>query len=362
MNIKDYFAFTKGEKRGSFVLLLIISLLIIANLSIGYFAPKTQTDFSEFKTAIDSFEREISNKKNTTETLTLFNFNPNSCSDEDLKKLGFANWQIKSINKYKAKGGKWKTKNDVKKIYGLSQDHFHQLEPYIQLPNKTNTNSSKKKKEVIRYFNFDPNTATESEWKKLGFKDWQIETIFNYKNKGGNWKTKSDVQKIYGLSENDFQKLKTYILLPEKKESKESFVKKDYTIMVDINKSTTKELTQLKGIHSEKYAAIIIKYRNKLGGFVRKEQLKEVWNMTSETYNNFEKQLDLGNSSPTQININAATIEELKTHPYIGWKIANTIVKYRKMHGNYSTLEDLKKIHLITAENYPKIVPYLKIN
>lgn len=366
MNIKDYFAFTRGEKRGAVVLLLLITVLIAAQFFTDIFNTKTQTDFSEFEDAINQFEKELKENKNSQQNLSfqLFEFNPNTISDYQWKQLGFKDWQIKTINNYKAKGGNWKTKNDVAKIYGVDSSHFEALKPYILLPDNIEYNTSKKSEKenlTITLFEFNPNTITKTEWKKLGFKDWQIKTIFNYKTKGGNWKTKADVAKIYGLSEEHYQKLEPYILLPTKKENTNKSPKKDFNKKVDINTADAKELTNLKGIYSEKYAAIIIKHRDKLGGFTSKEQLKEVWNMSRETYNGFVNQIVIGKYEPIKININTSSATQLQAHPYIDWKTANAIYKYRKANGQYKSVEDVKKIHLISSEVYRKIAPYLKI-
>jgi competence ComEA-like helix-hairpin-helix protein len=371
MYLKDYFSFTRGEKRGVVFLLFIIILLTAVIPFIDYLKINETTDFSEFETAINEFEkeREQNSKANNSEQETLavelFEFNPNTISDEEWVTLGFKEWQIKTINNYKAKGGNWKTKADVAKIYGLKEGHFQQLEPYILLPDeieKKEKSYSKKENTKIEYFKFNPNTISKAQWKKLGFKDWQIKTIFNYKAKGGSWRSKADVKKIYGLDEADYHKLEPYILLPDKAEKKEYNNKKDYSKKVNVNTANAKELTNLKGIFSEKYAAIIIRYRTELGGFIKKEQLKEVWNMKKETYNGFINQVIIGNSQAKQININTATTEQLKKHPYINWNTANAIVKYRKANGNYKEVENIKKIHLINNETYLKIEPYLKIN
>ena len=367
MNIKDYFSFTRGEKRGTVVLLFIIITLIAANFSVDYLKSVQQTDFSEFETAINEFENELNSveslNNNKILPLKLFEFNPNTISNKEWTTLGFKAWQIKTINNYKAKGGNWKTKSDVSKIYGLEPEHFEQLKPYILLPDeieKNKTRNFEKETTKIEYFKFNPNTISKSEWKKLGFKDWQIKTIFNYKAKGGNWKSKEDVKKIYGLDETNYFKLEPYILPPEKAEKKEySDSKKDYTKKVDINTADAKELTNLKGINSEKYAEIIVKYRTSLGGFINKEQLKEVWNLNEDTYNGLKNQLNLGTEKPKQLNINKVSIDELKKHPYIDWKTANAIIKYRKANGNYKTVEGVKKKHLINKETYLKISPYL---
>ena len=369
MNVKDYFSFTRGEKRGSVALLIIIIALIVANFSIDFFKSTQQTDFSHFENEINAFEKELNNRKNNIQggdaQFESFEFNPNTISDDEWKRLGFKPWQIKTINNYKEKGGYWRSKTDVSKIYGLTESHFKQLKPFILLPNKAlkkNIYVAKKEAEKIEYFNFNPNTISKNQWKQLGFAAWQIKTIFNYKSKGGSWKTKQDVKKIYGLGESNYNKLEPFILLPENAGNNiYATNKKEYNAKVNINTADAKELTLLKGINSEKYAAIIIKYRNSLGGFIKKEQLKEIWNLKEEIYNGFINQIVLENNNPIQLNINTATTAILMSHPYINWKTANAIVKYRKSNGIFTLVEDIKKIHLINNETYLKIAPYLNI-
>jgi competence ComEA-like helix-hairpin-helix protein len=165
------------------------------------------------------------------------------------------------------------------------------------------------------------------------------------------------------LNDTDYFKLEPYILLPEKSHKEEALKNsKDYSIKVDINSADVSDLTKLKGIFSEKYAAIIIKHRDKLGGFTSKEELKEVWSMTDETYNGFIKQIIIGKYEPKKININSSSASQLQTHPYIDWKTANAIFKFRKANGNYKKIEDIKKIHLITKKTYLKIAPYLIVD
>ena len=67
------------------------------------------------------------------------------------------------------------------------------------------------------------------------------------------------------------------------------------------------------------------------------------------------------NTTIRKLNINTATLDELKAHPYIKWGIANPIVAYRKEHGPFSRVEDIKKVMAVTDELYNKISPYLVI-
>lgn len=384
MNIKDYFAFTKGEKRGVIVLLSIIVLITVGIQFIKYLRITEFTDFSKFDAEISAFEKELIKqqkedslskikKNNVVLPTEFFEFNPNEIEDSNWLKLGFAAWQINTINNYKTKGGEFRIKSDVSKIFGISDTLYQLLYPYILLPDEKENkfvDSSKKESRIkygskITYFNFNPNTISKEQWGKLGFKDWQIKTIFNYKEKGGSWKTKADVKKIYGLSEVDYNKLEPFISLPDEiSKTGTSFSKKDYNITIDINTADTTELIKLKGIGSA-FSKRIIKYRESLGGFINIEQLKEVYGFTEELFNQISPNLTpiaIGaNINVAKIDLNQTDEEQLKKHPYIGWKLAKPIVAYRKNHGKFKDVSDIKQIHLITDEIYSKIAPYLTV-
>jgi len=72
--------------------------------------------------------------------------------------------------------------------------------------------------------------------------------------------------------------------------------------------------------------------------------------------------MKIENASLKMININKATNEELKSHPYIRWNLAKLIVAYRNEHGPFNTLQELKNIVVITEEIYEKMKYYLKVN
>lgn len=306
MSIKDYFSFTKGEKRGVVVLLTIIILFTFSIHFIKYLRVVDQTDFSKFDDEISKFEKEMIQQKH-----------------ED---------SIARATKYAPK-----------------------------IPTD--------------FFEFNPNETEDSNWIKLGFKEWQVKTINNYKAKGGEFRVKSDISKIFGITDTLYKLLYPYILLPEslekkpyEKKYKNDFPKKNYEpykkkelIILDINLCDTTQLQELKGIGSA-FSKRIIKYRESLGGFTSINQLKEVYGITDEIFNQISPNLKLSNKAIHQINLNQADEEQLKKHPYIGWKIAKPIVAYRKSHGKFAAVSDIKKIHLITDEIYSKIAPYLKVD
>jgi competence ComEA-like helix-hairpin-helix protein len=71
--------------------------------------------------------------------------------------------------------------------------------------------------------------------------------------------------------------------------------------------------------------------------------------------------LVISNSNVKKLNINTATLDELKVHPYLRYNIANAIVQYRTQHGNFSDVSDIKKIMVVTDEIYGKVAIYLSV-
>lgn len=221
-------------------------------------------------------------------------------------------------------------------------------------------------------FYFDPNTLSTNGWKKLGLRDKTIGTIQNYLSKGGRFRKPEDLSKIYGLFPNEYERIAPYIRIestgqpdydngnseykqPDNPPAK-TYVSKYAT--VDINTADTTALIALPGIGS-KLSARIINFRDKLGGFYSIDQVGETFGLPDSTFQKIKKYLKLETTTLRKININTATIDELKAHPYIKYSLANPIVAYRNQHGNFRKLEELKNVMVITDEIYSKISPYL---
>ena len=240
-------------------------------------------------------------------------------------------------------------------------------------PSKSNYNNNRSEEEL---FHFDPNTLSKEGWQKLGLRDKTIQTIQNYLSKGGRFKKPEDLQRIYGLHEDEYEKLAPFVkietLIPENKsgdfpgtknfaESKPDFKKTSRYTSIDINTADTTGFIGLPGIGS-KLAARIVNFRDKLGGFYEVNQVKETFGLPDSTFQKIRQYLVLENNSVKKISINTATIDELKVHPYIRYNIANAIVAYRNQHGLFTNADELKKIMLITDEVYQKIIPYLSLS
>lgn len=212
-------------------------------------------------------------------------------------------------------------------------------------------------------FPFDPNTLDASGWKKLGINERTSRTIHHYLSKGGKFRNAADLQKMYSLSKEDFERLMPYISIATPPPTitpgrlPVTYVKAPPAI-IDINQADTTAFIALPGIGS-KLANRIVNFREKLGGFYSVQQVAETFGLPDSTFQLIQPRLQCGRIPLQKININTADANTLKQHPYIRWNMANAIVQYRQQHGLFRKPEELQQIVLITPELYQKIAAYI---
>jgi DNA uptake protein ComE-like DNA-binding protein len=217
-------------------------------------------------------------------------------------------------------------------------------------------------------FHFNPNNLPVDDWMKMGLSEKQAKSIKKYESKGGKFKSKADVKKMYAITNQMYQNIEMYIQIPDEVKAAPSFAKSESlrtdvkpinrSITVDINAADSLEFLNVRGI-GPAFASRIINYRNRLGGFHSKTQLKEVWGLDSLKYSTLENQIVVNNISLRKINLNNCSFEDIKMFPYLSYKQMNAIIAYRKQHGNYKSVEDLNKIAILTPQIIQKINPYL---
>jgi competence protein ComEA len=215
-------------------------------------------------------------------------------------------------------------------------------------------------------FKFDPNHLPEKDWLRLGLNKKQISMIKNFEKKGGRFYQKEDLKKIYSIKSSDYQRLESYITITTSSSSEEKIKYAEYKstykekkiIVVDVNVADSSQLVLLNGI-GPAFAKRIIKYRDRLGGFYNKEQLREIYGMDSSLYERIDKNILVNSEYIQKLNINSVTFDELKTHPYLNFNLANAIVNYRKQHGDFQDINDLKKIVIMNEDVFIKLQAYL---
>ncbi|TFF34958.1 helix-hairpin-helix domain-containing protein [Mucilaginibacter psychrotolerans] len=196
---------------------------------------------------------------------------------------------------------------------------------------------------------FDPNTLAAAKWKALGISDKQVSIILNYRAKGGRFYKPEDLKKVYGITDSNYKAIAPYIDISARKES---------VLVIELNTADSARLTQVSGI-GPAYAKRIIYYRERLGGFVNKEQVKEVYGLDELKYAEMAGQLKVDARRIRKIPINAISFDKLRLMPYLNYKQVNAIIEYRKEHGNYASMADLRNIAIIDEGILRKIEPYL---
>jgi competence protein ComEA len=308
--LKDYFFFTKKERSGIIVLILVVIFLILSPLLFPILIKEEKFDYAQFETEM-------------------------------------AQLRIDSARKY------------TNKNFGNNY-------------NPDNTYPGKKYQTVkTEVFFFDPNTASVNDWIRLGIKEKTAATIQKYISKGGKFYRPEDIKKIWGLHSSDVERLLPFVRIKNTSNEYPQFEKKEYTNnkfsntpktiqKVKINLADTTEFIALPGIGS-KLSKRIIAFREKLGGFYSIDQVAETYLLPDSAFQKIRPFLVMNDYPVKKININLASVDEMKSHPYIKYNLANAIFQYRKQHGNFNSVDAVKKIMLVTDEIFNKVAPYLAI-
>lgn len=237
---------------------------------------------------------------------------------------------------------------------------------------------------AVKLFPFDPNTIGKEEWRALGLTDKQIIGIEHYLDKGGRFRAKKDLARMYSIKASQYATLEPFILLPDsyvrpaypKREFERYADRKPKTQVIrepatyepravrsiELNTVDTTALIALPGI-GPAFARGIVKYRTSLGGYVSLDQLNEVYILKDkpDAVLKLKEVLILDTLMVQRIPINTCTAEELAAHPYFRWKIAKPLIAYRAQHGPFTSVEDIRGCALIDAALLRKLAPYLRV-
>ncbi len=218
-------------------------------------------------------------------------------------------------------------------------------------------------------FYFDPNIISEKGWLQLGLKQKTINTILNYRNKGGQFRVAADLKKIWGLLPEDAERLIPYVQIKrmEVKTKILEFKTDEPKKIIDINEASAAEFESLSGI-GPVIANRIIHYRDKLGRFSSVDQLKKTYGITDSVFQLILPSLSIKetvNETIVKAESRLADInivdESTLIKAGIPESIAKSIVLYRKQYGKYQKMSDLKKIVFINDAVYQQIIPKLTL-
>ena len=323
--LKRFFSFSKPEQLGLVTLILMIVLFSVTKYFIGFLNPPQEINsdelnrlaeeikripkpnkkynYSKHNSSYSSNESYSSASKNYKQNKTeeaLFYFDPNTLDKKGWRQLGLSEKQALSIIKFNSKGSAFKKKEDLKKVFVISDEFYKKVEPYIKIEN------SLQQQKIAQL------EQTENELRA------------------------------------SFDKKPSYFKQPNPKEIEP----------IELNSADTSVLKSLKGIGSF-YALKILRYKQKLGGFIKKEQLLEIPEIDSALFQSVKNNILLDSTLIDKIPINKVSSFKLSGHPYFSKNLALALVNYRDRNGKYTTKNDLKKCLLVNDKVFNKIVPYL---
>lgn len=293
---KDFFYYTKSERR-VILLLLAIALLLLGIWAITEYlrpveVPVTLSESEEIDSFLANLEEQEKIRKSHTPkneiSAVLQPFDPNTADSVLLRQLGLPVYIVRNILKYRAKGGVFRSPESFSRIYGLKEEVYQKLKPYITI---------------------------------------------------------APLVSVSHVRTDTFRQLKDTIpYVPKYKEG----------TIVDLNKADTSILKRIPGIGST-LARMIVVYRQRLGGFYDVSQLQEVPHVGVE----LNKWFVVTPAGLHKIQVNSASLDKLRSHPYMDFYKAKAIMEYRRKRGKIKGLSQLSMFEEFTEKDLKRLSPYL---
>lgn len=205
---------------------------------------------------------------------------------------------------------------------------------------------------------FDPNDYSKSDWMKLGLSEKQALVVLKFTSRG--IRSNDELKRIFVIPEQLYELMIDSVYYKNSVPIHQEKIEHEKIIALDLNKASVEELDELPGI-GPFYANKIVEHREELGGYINKAQLLEIWKFDNDRLEQIDQFLKIEDGNIRKISINKSNIEELKDHPYLSYKVANSIVNMREVHGSFEKVDDIKRSKLIDEELFNKLKPYLKL-
>ena len=322
MNLKSLFYLHRSDRK----VILVLLLFITGCLGLIIFVGKQTAETSGTKTdsVISQKPASFSGKGQlpeveTEEGIHLFPFDPNTATAEQLQQLGLSPFQVRNIIKYRSKGGVYRSPMDFARLYGLTRKQYRDLEPYITIGD-----------------DYEPASTLASVQAYIARKEADKQAAH-------------EAYEAY-KAKNTYKPYKEYdrdtIRYPLKMKVGEH---------VNLSSADTTQLKKVPGIGSG-WARAIVNYGKRLGGYVAVGQLQEIDGFPEEALPYFS----ITNPHTEKINLNTATIAQLRKHPYMNFYQARAVSDYRRLKGKLTSLSQLRLLKDFTPEAIERLRPYVE--
>ena len=291
---------------------------------------------------------------------TLFVFDPNTVSYEELVMLGFDKRTAVGIVKYRTAGKVFGIAEELALCYGVTDSMFARLRPYIKIGERYATRPVARNIDSVRrsrparfaprpFEKFSIDTVGAEYLRLIGFSTRQAEALIEYRNRGGGIFSMNELRDCYAVSEEMADSLAHFVVLS---------VRDPLAGLVEINSADSATLRKVRGIGAKTVVAVM-QYRKLLGGFVRKEQIAELKCVTEENFLKISEQIYCDSCKISKIDINFAPACEFEHHPYMTRRAAKLITETRESKGGWNSIEEMIEDDIFTEEQARAIAPYL---
>lgn len=342
--------FSRQNIRGIiYVLVIIVTIALVA-----YFAKPRRGVF-----LLESEEQPTVERRDT-----LFIFDPNTVTYDELLLLGFDKRTAVGIVKYRTAGKIFGIAEEFALCYGVTDSMFARVRPYIkigeQYATKPRTKEEKRERDTIQksrparfsprpFEKFHIDTVGIEYLRIIGFSTRQAEALIEYRKRGGGIFSMNELRDCYAVSEEMADSLAHFVILS---------VRDPLAGLVEINSADSATLRKVRGI-GPKTVVAVMQYRKLLGGFVRKEQIAELKCVTPENFNKISEQIYCDSCKISKIDINFAPAFEFEHHPYMTRQALKRITEIRESKGGWNSIEEMIKDDIFTKEQAEAIAPYL---
>lgn len=223
-------------------------------------------------------------------------------------------------------------------------------------------------KPTYTIYPFNPNFITDYKGYRLGMSVSEIDRLLAFRKSGKFVNSAAEFQAVTGVSDAVLGRLSPYFKFPDwvlKKQKKlarlswETPFKKPER--KDINAASADDLIALYGI-GPALAERILKFRDKLGGFVSMEQMVDVWGLSDEVVTELETHFEVrGTPAVKRLKINEAGFREILGFPYFNYQLTKALLAYRSLHNRIASYDDLSKIAGFPNDRLQIISLYLEL-
>lgn len=353
---KDYLALSRKQQKGFIFLAFLLVLLILYRVGAPHFFASSQITIIKDDSLLIAFAypEPVTRKPSIPRDIPVFN--PNEVTIEFLMNVGVKQYVAKNWTHYLERGGKFKSPAEVGKIYGMDSVLLARLLPSMLLPQEENKAEKKWFAENGVHENLamvDLNRPDEALLAELGWNNAMTDSLSSWLP--DYWvPRKIAADRLKSWSNDSLLALRKQ-LIPKKRNNPKTEI-----VTLEMNSADTAQWMLLPGI-GPVLSKRIVAYRHKLGGFVAADQLMEVYGVSPVLVNDLTPFLQVDSSKVKRININKASLRQLRNHPYIGFYKAQAILEARKSKGVFTRLSELLDLEPFKDASWHKIQPYLAL-